>query len=121
LADNQPTPCKLIALHHSPNIPGTATARRRGEKVTPFWQRQALQIDRVDRVGLRLLARTFGVKAILHGHTHDNLDRRVNNVRIIGTRDATVPNASGLLSYKQYAFYPGSGRLTAQIRRVRAV
>lgn len=121
LAEHSAAPCKLIALHHSPNIPAAATARRRGEKVTPFWQRQALQIDRADRVGLRLLARTFAVKAILHGHTHANLDRRVNNVRIIGTRDATVADASGLLGYKQYLYYPGSERLTATIRRVRAV
>ncbi len=71
-------------------------------------------------MALRLLARVFGVKAILHGHTHDNLDRRVNNVRIIGTRDATVPNNTGLLSYKQYTFYPDSGMLKAKIRRVRA-
>jgi 3',5'-cyclic AMP phosphodiesterase CpdA len=114
-------PCKLIALHHSPNIPASATSKRRGEKATPFWQRQALQIDRADRVALRLLARIFGVKAILHGHTHDNLDRRVNNVRIIGTCDATVANASGHLSYKHYLFYPESGLLKAQIRRARAV
>lgn len=120
LDEHAGVPCKLIALHHSPNIPASATSKRRGEKATPFWQRAALQLDRADRVALRLLARVFGVKAILHGHTHDNLDRRVNNVRIIGTRDATVPNRTGLLSYKQYTFYPGSGILKAQIRRIRA-
>jgi 3',5'-cyclic AMP phosphodiesterase CpdA len=112
-------PCKLFVLHHSPNIPTSATSRRRGEKATPFWQRAALQLDRVDRVGLRLLARTFEVKAILHGHTHDNLDRRVGGVRIIGTRDATVPQKSGLLSYKLYSYYPSSNILKATIRRVR--
>jgi 3',5'-cyclic AMP phosphodiesterase CpdA len=114
-------PCKLIALHHSPNIPLSATSKRRGEKATPFWQRAALQLDRVDRVGLRLLARTFEAKAILHGHTHDNLDRRVGGVRIIGTRDATVPQKSGLLSYKLYTYHPGSKILKATIRRVKGV
>ena len=69
----------------------------------------------------RLLARVFAVKAILHGHTHDHLDRRVNNVRIVGTKDSTVANWSGLLSFKTYAFYPDSALLKAQIRRVRAV
>jgi hypothetical protein len=59
--------------------------------------------------------------AISHGHTHDNLDRRVNYVRLFGTRDAAVPDASGLVSYKQYTFYRDSGILRAQIRRVRAV
>ena len=121
LDEHDDVPCKLIALHHSPNIPSSATSKRRGEQPTPFWQRQALQIDRADRVALRLLARVFRVKAILHGHTHDNLDRRVNNVRIIGTRDATVPNSSGLLSFKTYTFYRESGLLKAKIRRVRAV
>lgn len=121
LTENAGVPCKLVALHHSPNIPASATSKRRGEKATPFWQRAALQLDRADRVALRLLARIFVVKAILHGHTHDNLDRRVNGVRIIGTKDSTVPNSSGLLSYKAYAFYPDSGILKANIRRVRAV
>ena len=121
LRENSEIPCKLIALHHSPNIPLAATSKRRGEKATPFWQRAALQLDRVDRVGLRLLARTFEVKAILHGHTHDNLDRRVGGVRIIGTRDATVPQKSGLLSYKLYSYFPGSKILKAAIRRVKGV
>jgi len=121
LRDNMTVPCKLIALHHSPNIPNSATSKRRGEKATPFWQRAALQLERVDRVGLRLLARTFEVKAILHGHTHDNLDRRVSGVRIIGTRDATVPQNSGLLSYKMYRYYPDSKILKASINRVRGI
>jgi 3',5'-cyclic AMP phosphodiesterase CpdA len=118
LRTNTDVPCKLIALHHSPNIPKSATSRRRGEKALPFWQRAALQLDRVDRVGLRLLARTFGAKAILHGHTHDNLDRRIAGVRIIGTCDATVPRSSGLLSYKHYVYYPKSNILKASINRV---
>lgn len=121
LRENSEVPCKLIALHHSPNIPHSATSKRRGEKPKPFWQRAALQLDRVDRVGLRLLARTFEVKAILHGHTHDNLDRRVGGVRIIGTRDSTVPQKSGLLSYKIYVYDPRSGLLKATIRRVRGL
>lgn len=121
LRQNAEIPCKLVALHHSPNIPGSATSKRRGEKATPFWQRAALQLDRVDRVGLRLLARTFEVKAILHGHTHDNLDRRVSGVRIIGTRDSTVPQRSGLLSYKLYSYYPESMIFKACINRLKGI
>lgn len=121
LRDNAEVPCKLIVLHHSPNIPASATSRRRGERSIPFWQRAALQLDRVDRIGLRLLARTFDAKAILHGHTHDNLDRRVNGVRIIGTCDAAVTGRSGFLSYKLYTFYPRSQLLKASIRRVRGL
>lgn len=121
LRQNSEIPCNLLVLHHSPNIPSSATSRRRGEKATPFWQRAALQLDRVDRVGLRLLARTFEAKAILHGHTHDNLDRRVGGVRIIGTRDSTVPQKSGLLSYKLYTYYPKSKIFKATIRRVKGL
>jgi 3',5'-cyclic AMP phosphodiesterase CpdA len=121
LKSNPEIPCKLIALHHSPNIPHSATSKRRGEKATPFWQRAALQLDRVDRVGLRLLARTFEVKAVVHGHTHDNLERRVGGVRIIGTRESTVPLQSGLLTYKHYSFYPKSKILKAEIRRVKGI
>ena len=118
-AEYSKVPCKLVLLHHSPNIPGSSTSKRRGEKQTPFWLRPALQLDRVDRVGLRLLAKTFEVKAILHGHTHDNLDRRVHGVRIIGARDSTVSRPSGILSYKQYSYYPASGILKASIRRIK--
>jgi 3',5'-cyclic AMP phosphodiesterase CpdA len=121
LKENAEIPCKLIALHHSPNIPQSATSKRRGEKATPFWQRAALRLDRVDRVGLRLLARLFEVKAVVHGHTHDNLDRRVDGVRIIGTRESTVPLKSGLLTYKQYSFDPKSTILKAEIRRVKGL
>lgn len=120
LREHTEAPCRLIALHHSPNIPRSATSRRRGEKAVPFWQRRALQLERVDRVCLRLLARAFEVKAILHGHTHDNLDRRVGGVRIIGTCASTVPHTSGLLSYKTYAVYPRSGILKSRIRRLNA-
>jgi len=121
LAENSEIPCKLVLLHHSPNIPGSSTSKRRGEKPMPFWLRPALQLDRVDRVGLRLLARTFEIKAILHGHTHDNLDRRVGGVRIIGACASTVPRKSGLLSYKVYSYYPSSGILKAAIHRLRGV
>ncbi len=99
--------------------PRVIDLEKTGEKPTPFWLRPALQLDRVDRVGLRLLAKTFEVKAILHGHTHDNLDRRVHGVRIIGARDSTVSRTSGMLSYKLYSYYPESGILKSSIRRIK--
>ena len=49
------------------------------------------------------------------------LDRRVGGVRIIGTRESTVPLASGLLTYKHYSFYPKSAILKAEIRRVKGL
>jgi 3',5'-cyclic AMP phosphodiesterase CpdA len=106
--------CKLIVLHHSPNIPKRATSKKRREMPTKFWHRLAMQLERDDRIRLRLLARTFGVKAILHGHTHDNLDRSVNSVRIIGACDSTVARKSGMLNYKLYSYYSGSKTLRRQ-------
>jgi len=113
----QDVPHKFILLHHSPNIPAPATSRRRGEKATPVWERQALQLDPFDRRALRLLARVFRVKAILHGHTHIHLDRHVGGVRIIGAAAATEPEGDGCLSYKHYTLYRSSGTLRAATRR----
>jgi len=42
-------------------------------------------------------------------------------VRIIGTRDSTVPQESGLLSFKLYTYYPESTILKATIRRVKGI
>jgi 3',5'-cyclic AMP phosphodiesterase CpdA len=111
-------PHKFLLLHHSPNIPEAATSRRRGEAPTPWWERGAMQLDPFDRRALRLLAAVFRVKAILHGHTHDSLDRTVGGVRIVGAPAATEPDAAGALRYKLLTLYPESGRLQARLRRV---
>jgi 3',5'-cyclic AMP phosphodiesterase CpdA len=113
----QDIPYKFILLHHSPNIPAPSTSRRRGEKTTPVWERKALQLDPFDRRALRLLARIFRVKAILHGHTHVRLDRHVGGVRIIGAAASTEPDDEGCLSYNYYTLYRGSGTLRASTRR----
>jgi 3',5'-cyclic AMP phosphodiesterase CpdA len=113
----QDVPHKFILLHHSPNIPAPATSRRRGEKVTPVWERKTLQLEPFDRRALRLLARIFRVKAILHGHTHAHLDRHVGGVRIIGAAASTEPDGEGCLSYKHYTLYRGTGTLRATTRR----
>ena len=114
IRDHDDIRCKLIVLHHSPNIPRRSTSKKRRETPTKFWHRLAMQLERDDRIRLRLLARNFGVKEILHGHTHDNLDRSVNSVRIIGTCDSTVTRKSGLLNYKLYSYYPDSKILKRQ-------
>ncbi|HOB54330.1 MAG TPA: metallophosphoesterase [Acidobacteriota bacterium] len=116
----QDAPLKLILIHHSPNIPRPATSRRRGERPAVFWERRALQLDPFDRRCLRLLAAVFRVKAILHGHTHDSLDRTVAGVRIIGAPASTEPDAAGCLRYKLHTLHLDSGRLASRTERVPA-
>ena len=111
-------PHKFLLLHHSPNIPAPATSRRRGEAALPWWEREAMRLDPFDRRALRLLAAVFRVKAVLHGHTHDCLDRTVGGVRIVGAPAATEPDAGGALRYKLLTLYPETGQLRARIRRV---
>jgi hypothetical protein len=52
---------------------------------------------------------------------NSNRGRRVSGVRIIGTRDSTVPQRSGLLSYKLYRYYPESMILKASINRLKGI
>jgi predicted phosphodiesterase len=77
-----------------------------------------MRLDPFDRRALRLLAAVFRVKAVLHGHTHDCLDRTVGGVRIVGAPAATEPDAGGALRYKLLTLYPETGQLRARIRRV---
>ena len=109
--------CKLIMLHHSPNIPGKETARRRGEKPASFFERATMSLDERDRLCLRILARVFGVKAILHGHTHDSPDRRVNGVRIIGCQASTEP-LNKHLYYRSYTLSSKTSRFNTALNRV---
>ena len=113
-------PCKLIVLHHSPNIPGRATSKRRGDAPMPFWLRPAMQLRERDRATLRTLARVFDVKALLHGHTHENQDRRVGGVRIIGAKDSTAATDADHLSFKLHRYELSSRRLKSQVIRIRA-
>lgn len=113
-------PYKVILIHHSPNIPAPATSRRRGDPPVRFWEREAMQLDIFDRRALRLLADVFRVKAILHGHTHDSLDRVVGGVRIIGAPASTEPDPAGCLRYKLYTLHLDSGTLRARTRKLPA-
>lgn len=91
LHKHRDVPVKIVALHHSPNIPATETARRRGQKPLSKLERLALQIPQDQRRTLRLLCLTHRVRLILHGHVHLNEDRRVGGVRIAGACASTEP------------------------------
>jgi len=84
-------PVKVVALHHSPNIPGESTARRRGYKGLTKNQRRFLEMRETDRRALRLICMAGGVRLILHGHVHMEEDRRLNRARVCGARASTQP------------------------------
>jgi predicted phosphodiesterase len=91
LHKHRDVPVKIVALHHSPNIPQTETACRRGQKPLGKLERLALQIPQDQRRALRLLCHAAGVRLILHGHVHLSEDRRVGGVRIVGACATTEP------------------------------
>jgi len=84
-------PVKIVALHHSPNIPYTATARRRGTRPLTALARAGHQIPRGQRRAIRLLCITHRVRLLLHGHLHQADDRRISGLRIVGAPASTQP------------------------------
>ena len=103
-------PVKIVALHHSPNIPEVSTAIRRKQRPLNALERQAHQIPQDERRALRLLCITHRVRLILHGHLHIAEDRRVNGFRIVGAPATTEP-AKNDGRYQFYGFVVlGDGR-----------
>lgn len=99
LKKHRKIPVKIVALHHSPNIPGVITAWRRKEKAT--YIPEFLELPEKQRRRLRQICREQKVKCIVHGHVHIARDRRVENLRIIGANAATEP-AKKLKKGKKY-------------------
>jgi len=91
LKEHRKIPVKIVALHHSPNIPQNTTAKRRGKKPVSLLERFTLQLPSAQRRRLRLICREQKVKCIVHGHVHIARDRRVENLRIIGSNATTEP------------------------------
>jgi 3',5'-cyclic AMP phosphodiesterase CpdA len=91
LRQHRDVPVKIVALHHSPNIPRAATARRRGLEVLDGVMRWGHEVPAADRRALRLLCVSHGVRLIVHGHLHRFEDRHVNGVRIVGAPASTEP------------------------------
>ena len=89
LKEHRRTPVKIVALHHSPNIPQLLTAWSRDEKITFF--PDFMELPALQRRRLRDICRVRKVKCICHGHVHIARDRRVEGLRIIGANAATEP------------------------------
>lgn len=90
LEANKKYPVKIVALHHSPNIPENKTAKRRGTQTVSGIDRFALEIPADQRRKFRSLCKKHKA-IIIHGHVHAARDRRVNGVRIIGSNATTQP------------------------------
>lgn len=82
---------KVVALHHSPNIPSSETAAKRGVPEMGVLSVEGHQIPEGQRRALRLLCVSQGVRLIVHGHLHRREDRRVNGIRVIGVPASTEP------------------------------
>lgn len=95
LKKHRDVPVKIVALHHSPNIPRPETEVARGLKQMNPIGRLAHAMPEADRRALRLLCLSHGVDLIVHGHLHRQEDRRVNGLRIIGAPASTAPMGKG--------------------------
>ncbi len=115
-------PVKIIALHHSPNIPKEETARKRGQKPYSQLERWGHQIDKADRQALKLLSITHGVRMMVHGHLHMAEDRRVSGIRVIGapatTESSTKRKANNDYHYYTYTVRGNGGRVQYDFQTV---
>lgn len=120
LKKHQGVPVKIIALHHSPNIPGKETEEKRGLPVTGAVSRLAHEVPESDRRALRLLGVAHGVRLIVHGHLHRAEDRRVNGIRIVGAPASTQPLASdaGRVGVYSYLVQGNGGRVVVRLHSV---
>ena len=111
LARFQEIPVKIIALHHSPNIPGDDVAVERGLMPMGPLATRGHQIDRGQRAALRLVGIAQHVRLIVHGHLHRREDRRVDGIRIIGVPASTEPLRTGARSaaFCRFALYTIGG------------
>jgi 3',5'-cyclic AMP phosphodiesterase CpdA len=111
-------PVKIVALHHSPNIPGVDTARKRGQRPVGVLERMGHQIPQDQRHGLLLLCIAHRVRLVLHGHLHDAENRRVSGIRIVGTPASTEPDGRGAYRFFTYTVHGDGGRVDCQLESV---
>lgn len=94
LHKHREVPVKIIAMHHSPNIPEEETAIKRGQRPFSQLDRIGHQVPESQRRMLNLLCVTHKVRLLLHGHLHMAEDRRITGVRYIGATASTEPKHS---------------------------
>ena len=113
-------PVKIIALHHSPNIPGTETARRRGTRAFNILERYTHEIPEGQRQALHLLCITHRVRLLVHGHLHMAEDRDIGGVRIVGVPSTTEPIRGRRKTYQFYTYtvQGKGGRVVTRLQTV---
>lgn len=115
LAVHKDVPVKIVALHHSPNIPEPITAIRRGQIPMSTSDRFAHQIPEAERRELRNLCVASRVRLIVHGHLHQAEDRRLGRIRIIGAPATTQPvdpnSAIHRFQFYRYTVLGNGGRV----------
>ncbi len=121
LYQHRDVPVKIIALHHSPNIPESDTARRRGQAAFSSIKRLAHQIPEEHRHGLMLLSVAHRVRLVMHGHLHLKEDRRITGIRIVGAPATTQPQRADGRQYGffTYTVHGAGGRLRCKFCSVR--
>jgi len=115
-------PVKIVALHHSPNIPGSCAAEKRDLRSLSKLEVAGHQIPRHQRQALRLLCVSHRVRLVVHGHLHRTEDRRVAGIRTVGAPATTEPfrTGSGPAEYRffRYTLHRASGRVTVKLESV---
>jgi len=123
LYTHREVPVKIVALRHSPNIPGQDTARKRGLRPMSPLERMGHQIPREQRRMLLLLCLAHRVRLLVHGHLHLAEDRKVSGVRILGAPATTEPLSAGALAsdypLRTYTVQGDGGRVRCELRSVR--
>lgn len=124
LHQHRDVPVKIVALHHSPNIPEEATARKRNQHAFGRVERLTHQIPEEGRRGIILLCVAHRVRLLVHGHLHMQENRRITGVRIIGAPAVTQP-LDVKAAVKQYQFWTytvhgDGGRVSPKLQTVRA-
>lgn len=113
------TPVKIVALHHSPNIPSEEVAKKRG--LPQFgkgsrWMHQIQQDERRMLMGVCVAAK---VRLVIHGHLHFAEDRKINSLRIIGGPSTTQPinqrSSSPKYQFWQYTVQGEGGRVAPKL------
>lgn len=117
-------PVKIVALHHSPNIPGPETARKRGQPPMSALDRLGHQIPQDQRRALLLLCIAHRVRLVVHGHLHLAESRTVSGIRIIGAPATTEPimakNPPGGYQFCRYSVLGSGGRVKSELLTVTA-
>jgi len=116
-------PVKIVALHHSPNVPESKTMKRRYGKDHHILNRLFSVIPTDQRRALRLMCLTHRVRMIIHGHVHLAEDRRVNGIRIVGAPATTQPvekiNGKCKCQFCSYTVHGQGGRITIKLKTIR--